>query len=643
VGQLLASAPSDVVLAAVPVFAYAGLVLRVGNTWPELGWRSASLRAAVVWGAYLVLLTEFLSLLEAIDVLWLVIGWLVPIVVTGAWFLKRKRTGAPLALPRLHLPSNIVIASVVAVVVIVTATVAWFAPPQTWDSLTYHMSRVAHWAQQSSVEPFATGIEIQNSHPSLAEFAILQTYVLSNGDRFANFVEWSAMIGSLIGVSFIASRLGASRRGQWLGVVFAATLPMGIVQASSTMNDYVVALWVVIVAAETLELMRHPARTEPVVVMSVAAALALATKPTSVPYILPFAAWVAILLFRARGAWRTLAWAGISLGIVILLSAGHYSRNIRIYGNPLNPAEVALHGDQPRSVKTFISNISRNVGLHLGTPSPHVNKVTALTILTLHDLIGADPNDPRTTSAGRFRISPPSTAENLASNPLHALIILVFLPLLFLKRRELSFELELYPVLALSGLLIFSIIFKWQIFASRYHLPFFILNASWVGYLVGQTRARIWGLLFSIGLLIAAIPWLFQIRSRPLVPRLGESYVGSILSEPRKRLYVANGLYLLDPYADITDWIHSRGCKSIGVAISGNGAEYPIWAFLGAPSKELSIGWVVAGTPSAAFADPEFEPCAIICEDCQTGRDRIAGLPRVLNRGGFQLFAEIDD
>ena len=106
--------------------------------------------------------------------------------------------------------------------------------------------------------------------------------------------------------------------------------------------------------------------------------------------------------------------------------------------------------------------------------------------------------------------------------------------------------------------------------------------------------------------------------------------MGSVLSEPRKRLYVANGLYLLDPYTEITDSIQSRGCKSVGVAILGNGAEYPIWVFLGAPTEELDIGWIVAGTPSAAFADPGFEPCAIICEDCQSDRARIAGLPRVL-------------
>ena len=630
-------------LVVIPVVAYAGMVLWIGNTWPEGGWRGSALRALAVWGAYLIFLTEVLSRLEAIEAIWLAIGWTIPSAVLGAWFLKKRRTGWVLSLPRLRPPSDILMAGVVALIVILTAIVAWFSPPQTWDSLTYHMSRVAHWAQQESVEPFATGIETQNSRSPMAEFATLHAYTLASGDRLVNFVEWSAMIGSVVGVSLIAGRLGANRRGRWLAVVFAATLPMGIVQASSTMNDYVLTLWVVIAAVETLNLRARPDRSDSLVFGSIAAGLAIATKPISVPYLLPFAAVFAFVLLRTRGAWRTLAWAGFALAVGIILSAGYFSRNIRVYGSPLNPAEVALHGDQPRTLRTLISNLSRNVSLQLGTPSPHVNKATALAVLALHDLIGADPNDPQTTSAGRFRVSPPSTAENLASNPLHALIILTLLPVLILTRRDLARDFKIYVLLVLSSLLFFSLIFKWQIFGSRYHLPFFVLNAAWVGAIVATARQRVWTALFSVGLLLAAMPWLFQIRSRPLVPKVGESYVGSILSEPRSRLYVANGLYLLKPYTEMTDWIRSRGCKSVGVAISGNGAEYPIWAFLGAPAEELEIGWIVAGTPSAAFADPDFKPCAIICEDCSMDRRRIAGLPRVLERGGFQLFAAISN
>ena len=626
-------------LVVIPAFAYVGLVLWIGNTWTNGGWRGSALRAAVVWGAYLVLLTEFLSKFKAIEPIWLTIGWAAPSVALGIWLISRARGASTLMIPRLGAPAYPLLAGIVAFILAVTAIVAWFAPPQTWDSLTYHLSRVAHWAQQGSVEPFATGIEIQNSHHPMAEFAILHTYVLAGGDRLANFVEWLAMVGSLIAVSLVARQLGSNGRGQWLGVVFAATLPMGIVQASSTMNDYVVALWVMIVAVEALNLLRHPDQSESLVFVSIAAGLAFATKPISIPYLLPFALVVGLTLLRSRGVWRALAWSAGGLAILLLFSVGHFSRNLKVYGSPFNPAEVALHGDQPRSARTVISNLTRNLSLHLGSPSPHVNKATALTIATLHDLIGADPNDPRTTSAGRFRVSPPSTAENLAGNPLHALIILVFIPVLVLKRKQLNKNLKLYAILALSSMILFSIIFKWQIFASRYHLPFFLLNAPWVGVLVGQARHRAWGALFSIGLLLASIPWLFQIRSRPLIPRARESYVGSVLTESRMRLYVANGLYLLGPYTEITQRIRSSGCKVVGIAISGNGPEYPIWAYLGAPSDQLSIGWMVAGTPSAAFADPEFTPCAIVCEDCAAERVRFSGLPVVLNRGGFQLYA----
>jgi hypothetical protein len=51
------------------------------------------------------------------------------------------------------------------------------------------------------------------------------------------------------------------------------------------------------------------------------------------------------------------------------------------------------------------------------------------------------------------------------------------------------------------------------------------------------------------------------------------------------------------------------------MAISGAGAEYPYWLLLGAPRDDLRIEWIVAGTPSAQYSDPEL-PCAIICDTC---------------------------
>ena len=114
-----------------------------------------------------------------------------------------------------------------------TFLTALVAPPQTWDSLTYHMSRIVHWVQNQSVDHYATGIERQNSMSPGAEFIGLNFYVLTGGDLFANLPQWISMLFSVIGSSLIARYLGAKRTGQWLTAVFVITLPSGIVQASS--------------------------------------------------------------------------------------------------------------------------------------------------------------------------------------------------------------------------------------------------------------------------------------------------------------------------------------------------------------------------------------------------------------------------
>ena len=194
-----------------------------------------------------------LSIFKWITVVGLVITWLVPIVLFAFWFWQKKKLGRRLILPRHSAPEQLVEPVHAADHLCGPdhhGVVAWVTPPQTWDSLTYHLSRVAHWAQDRSIWHYATGIDRQTSMPPGAEELILNSYVLTQSDRLAAFPEWFAMLGSLIGVSLIAYYLGAKSTGQWLAAGFAATIPMGIVEASSTINDYVATFWVVCAVVE---------------------------------------------------------------------------------------------------------------------------------------------------------------------------------------------------------------------------------------------------------------------------------------------------------------------------------------------------------------------------------------------------------
>ena len=630
-------------LVFLPLLSFLLLVVFLGQVRPTWGWRLSFLRSAVLMGAYGILSLEALSLLDAVTQAALTIAWSLPLlglcIVLG--FLWRRDRG--LHLPAFTFPEGWFDRTLVVgiiLVLLITAFVAWVTPPQTWDSLNYHMSKVAHWAQNNSVKPYASGVIVQNSLPPGAEFNILHLYILTGGDRLSNFVEWFAMIGSLVAVSLAAKKLGAGESERILSVVFAVTLPMGIVQASSTMNDYVVAFWVVCAAVETLILMQDRHNVTNILMLSGAAGLAIFTKPTAYPYLFPFALLAAYVIFK-KGSWKKLlAYASLAIGLVVFINAGHFLRIVDLYGTPFPEDQIARHGNQMRNLKGLTSNTIRNASLHLGTPSPHLNKAMAISINQIHAWLNIDVNDPGTTAFTKFRLKKPSTNEITAGNSAHMWLLIAAFGLLLFRRRRLPESVAQYSIVVMLTFLTFAFLFKWEPFASRFHLPFFILAAPIVGLILSRTLTSRIASIIGLALLVLSLPWLLSIQSRPLVPN-ASSTVGSILNESREVLYFAVEPGYRAPYVDLTARIIEEGCTSVALAISGSGAEYPFWVLLGAPRDELQIEWLVSGTPSAAYKDANFKACAVICDrTCPSEWEDVNGLPLAHSTAGFRLYMD---
>jgi len=94
-----------------------------------------------------------------------------------------------------------------------------------------------HWAQNASVSHYPTANLRQLQFGPAAEYILLHLQVLSDSDRWANLVQWLAMVGSVALASLLARHWGAGRSGEWLAGILVATLPMGILQSSTTQND----------------------------------------------------------------------------------------------------------------------------------------------------------------------------------------------------------------------------------------------------------------------------------------------------------------------------------------------------------------------------------------------------------------------
>jgi len=609
----------------------------------EWGWRLAALRATVLLGAYCVLSTELLSIIRGVNRSPLIIVWLVPLVACG--FLVRRLRNHSLA-PRVSNPDYMprswpmrIMLLALSVVLAATALVAWLSPPNTWDSLNTHMSRVAHWAQEGGVVPYATGIEKQNYYPPFPGMAILQVYVLAQGDRWANFIQWSAMLVSLIGVSYIAKQLGASPLGQASAAVFAASLPMGIAQATSTMTDYLVALWLVIVAVECLRMRKDQGWIGSVIFQSTAAALAIGTKPIAFAYLLPFALYSAYLFLRKLGPSRAMLAALCCLSIVMLINAGYIGRNLWLYGHPFGPRSgVEIHANEILDWRVLISNTLRNASLHAWSPSSKFNAVVYVGLRTLHQWMNLDLADSRTSMHGMFSVQRPSTDEKKAGNFYHAVLSLTAMGLLVFAKRKGLAQPRILAGLVILSFPILGLAFKFSIFGARYHTAFFVLLAPVVARVMEEYLKEHAQVLLGLGLLISSWPWLVSLDQRSLWPT--EPDAVDLLSNTRQELLFPELPGLEKDYAAIVEKIQDRGCKKVGIAIKGSGAEYPFWAMLGAPRSNTELEWIIGdAAPSAAFRKPDFEPCALICDtSCPDEWTTFRGMPIALDRGGFRLF-----
>jgi hypothetical protein len=160
-------------------------------------WLTAVMKAAIVWGLVVVASTEVLSPLRALSVAGLSAIWAASLVVAGLGVWRRRALVAARLRSGLGERPNWTHAAAAVPVVIITAAtglIGWVAPPNMYDSMAYHMARVAHWAADSTVADYPTNVLGQLYLPPWSEFAVLHLQLPSGADHLANLVQWFSMI-----------------------------------------------------------------------------------------------------------------------------------------------------------------------------------------------------------------------------------------------------------------------------------------------------------------------------------------------------------------------------------------------------------------------------------------------------------------
>ncbi len=539
--------------------------------------RVSVIKASLVWAIINYGIIESLSFFQQINFSSALIAWSVVFLLTSVFVIRSFLLIRPVwSIPTLS-NSEYLLLSAISLVVLSVGVSAFIFPPSTTDAMTYHLSRVMHWIQNESVNFYPTAILRQLHLAPGAEYILLTFQLLSGSDWLANSLQYAAYIGNILIVTMVTKELGGQRWAQIIAAVFTATLPAAILQGSSTQTDLVVSYWSIAFIFFSHRLISRPGIAN-AVFAGMSLGMALQTKALAYVYLAPFGIWLVFRLFRVDRRGALLLTSSI-LSLALLLNAAFFGRNYSLYGNVLGPGketDASPYMNAVMSPATLYSNSLRNLGLQLGTPIPSINRFTSRAINKAHSLFGLDPSDSRTTwydsrTNYLFEVIPSNNHEDSANNFWHTILVVIVLAgslWTFRSRNQMTG----YLVAIVSSYLVFSLLLRWQPWNGRLLLPYLVFLAPLVAIIMAQL-SRTW-------IVNAVMVFLIALTASPLLNNqlkpLTVYYLSSAIQN-RESFYFASRAENREGYIQAADQLALLNCKEVGLILSNDSYEYPLW------------------------------------------------------------------
>ena len=464
---------------------------------------------------------------------------------------------------------------------LITLAIALISPPNNWDSMTYHMSRVEYWIQNKAIYFFKTNNPRQNILSPFSEFIILHFQILSSSDIFANLVQWISLIISMATVSLICKEFGLSQRLQLIAAFFICSLPIVLLQASSTKNDIVASTFILLFYYYQISLINKYSNAF-IFFAGLSLGLGVLTKGTS--YILRFATGITyftfLIGFKIWDIKSIILRYGIIFSIGLLINLPHYFRNLFKYHDLLGLSTLPSVINELFSFGVMFSNLIRHIAYQLGT---NINIINWYIYRIVKILLGNNISDPKTSFLNRdFR--PPffSLHEDAAGNIIHTLVIIIifFISLAFIKKIKRIHTISF--CISVISILLYCFLLKWQPWTGKV-LPLFVITTPFLmvalNYILQIKKLKITFYIIWVIMLTGTFPYLFYNKSRPLLPFNDRS----ILYQERIEGYFNNTPELYNQYKKIINKLDETEVSkkdSIALHLGGDSWDYPFLVML---------------------------------------------------------------
>ena len=469
---------------------------------------------------------------------------------------------------------------------IVLALTFLFNAPNTWDSLVYHMSRVAHWIQHGSVDYYSTSIHRQNEMGPGAEYLILFFQILTNNDILAGFPQFFAFL-LLPGPIYYILRI-FKIHGNLVPYLILLTVstPMAVMQATTTQNDLVCSVITIAIIISSVRLYSgslNRLRFSDYGLIGLSIGVGWLVKPISLVVAAPFLLIGLLIqlpcLQLSRKVLRQIVGGALIMAVTIGITAG--PDIIRKITHQVSRGEVYpfFSGWTPERLLNPISTMAQNM------PWPD-GFTTALRAIGY--------------KGGIFTSNVFNKHHDFVGNPLQMLLMfgftLITLALLpsALKKTKKRFPLLLLSLGPILAWISFSLIIRNQPWIARLQLPVFLLLPFAMLYISSLIKPDGWSFKWYRGVIMAVTICSLSIGgfaaaynpSRPL-------FLSSFWGQKERKI-----TYDWDRHNAFFKVAKKQNCKRIGMLVGGNTGDYPLtWRAMqrGMSTRHVSVddidGW----------------------------------------------------
>ena len=540
--------------------------------------RLAFIKSSIIVSLLVLVFTELLSFFKILTLNYLSLLWLIvfafSFMVFITMFKKNNYSLKHLNFNKLSFIKNesLLIKLMLFLVLIVLLSLFYivFTINTNWDSYTYHLPRVEHWIQNKNVNFYPTNNIRQLYLAPFAEYFILNLRLLAGNALFVNFVQFFSMLNSLLLASLITKFFKLSWKGQLTAVVLALTIPMGVMQSTTTQTDYVVSFFLISFVYFGISITKKRQFSfSDIFFLSVSFSLGLLTKSTFYIFALPFCIFFGIYyikLFKLKSFYIVF----FIISTFLITNFSFLNRNYQQFGSPLGPQKTAAfyqpNLNEEFGIKPMLSNSAKNIGMHLVSPSNACNKILMGAIVKFHEIIDYPLNSTKTNwYAMPYKLNF-SLSHDVIGNFFHIILFFISLLIIIFKKSN-ERQILLYAFLLIFESLLFALLLVWQPWQTRLDLPFFLLATPVIAYALSSIKLKNVNILTCISLLCFIIAILFIYD--PIKPIFGKKTIFS----KNNSSYVYN----YNTAKKIESELEKNNISSVGLILGGDSWEWEYW------------------------------------------------------------------